>query len=359
MSNTNIPEIPYQVDGCPKSSLRVKNLIGGVPAPLQELRRHACVVGDTSLIGVGARRPLLELMWRSYMVASSLEETKVNGNEKRWRRSGAYDRMDPSEKGAISYFLGMVQCGLVAERVFGVYPLVHVDRVLELSGHKVPRCSRPDLVGYRRAVSGSTTVASGSALFEAKGRTNSGTKAVVASAVKQVKKPPREVESLVGADAIRVASVAHFSDAPIGDKGTKQGSVWRSHLADPDAGGDDQCDLERLRVLVDVAHYLPVVRAFREIEDESRNGGAYRLDVAHDVNGNDFVVASLLQGGVEIAIPGKVYSVLASIEGDLDSKKLEDLRDSVTVELSESFSEVGSVFPAKLNDVQVRWLLDS
>ncbi|NDR52523.1 hypothetical protein [Actinomyces sp. 565] len=265
--------------------------------------------------------------------------------------------MDPSEKVAISYFLGMVQCGLVAERVFGAYPLVHVDRVLALSG-KVLRGSRPDLVGYRRRVSSSGVVFDGSALFEAKGRTNRGTKAVVASAVKQVNDPPREVRSLVGANAIHVASVAHFSDAAIGAKSTKQGSVWRSHLVDPEAGGDDRCDLERLRILVDVAHYLPVVRAFREIEDESRNG-----DVRSEyISGSEFVVANLLGGDLEIAIPGKVYSALAGIEGgraNLSDKKLEALGDTVTVELSESFSEVDSVFPAELNDVQVRWLRDS
>ncbi len=86
-----------------------------------------------------------EMLYRSAIIWSNL----VQNSNARLRRSFAYDALDPSEKGAISYFLGLTIAKLFAERYLHVPWLSHLDVYWStlkplMYGNTG---SRPDLVG--------------------------------------------------------------------------------------------------------------------------------------------------------------------------------------------------------------------
>src|SRR5260221_7068774 len=116
----------------------------------------------------GWSRPLIEMCWRAVMVLANLEPDPVSD---RWRKSDSYLRLDPSEKSAVSYFLGLTQAKITCELLLGVPHLVHLDAVLAMRGMPL-RDSRPDLIGFDPV-----SLAYGIAV-DAKGRTNGRTTAV-------------------------------------------------------------------------------------------------------------------------------------------------------------------------------------
>lgn len=62
-------------------------------------------------------------------------------------RTDAFINLDPTEKGMITYFLGMATCKLFADRLLGVPWLLHIDVFgAQFATHTLGR-SRPDLIG--------------------------------------------------------------------------------------------------------------------------------------------------------------------------------------------------------------------
>lgn len=62
-------------------------------------------------------------------------------------RTAAAGALDPTEKGAVSYFLGMTFCKLVASRLLNIPWMLHVDVARSLLGFPLAGRSRPDLIG--------------------------------------------------------------------------------------------------------------------------------------------------------------------------------------------------------------------
>ena len=87
------------------------------------------------------QRPLLEMCWRALMAQTNL---KPDNSLQAWTKSAAYNRLDPSEKSAVSHFLGMVQSRLLSLRLGYSHP-VHVDRLLQRAGKPLIG-SRPDFL---------------------------------------------------------------------------------------------------------------------------------------------------------------------------------------------------------------------
>jgi hypothetical protein len=80
-------------------------------------------------------------------------------------QSDAYRNLDPSEKSAISYFIGLTSAKLLAQKLFRVNWLMHLDVYQDLLRPVITNGrSRPDLVGFDIAGRWFT--------FEAKGRTH-------------------------------------------------------------------------------------------------------------------------------------------------------------------------------------------
>jgi hypothetical protein len=79
-------------------------------------------------------------------------------------RSDAFKDLDPLEKAAVTYFLGLAVAKLLAARLLSVPWLVHLDRVVHTLGIRLSGRSRPDLIGYGHS--------RGWIVVEAKGRSS-------------------------------------------------------------------------------------------------------------------------------------------------------------------------------------------
>ena len=102
-----------------------------------------------------------EAIFRWSLVRMSLEQY---GSRRLYlQRTNAAKTLDPTEKGAVSYFLGMTFCKLFATKLLNTPWLLHLD----VFGHQLNAVlnsrSRPDLVGMEQATGGWHA-------FECKGR---------------------------------------------------------------------------------------------------------------------------------------------------------------------------------------------
>jgi hypothetical protein len=103
-----------------------------------------------------------EAIFRWSLVRMALEQRGPSGS--RLWRTNAFRSLDPSEKGAVNYFVGMTICKLFAADILGAPWLLHLDVFRDQLNPKILRSrSRPDLVGQE-------TVGSAWHAFESKGR---------------------------------------------------------------------------------------------------------------------------------------------------------------------------------------------
>jgi hypothetical protein len=209
---------------------------GNLPLSLEQLIWAAVTVGATP-ISLGARpRPLAEVSWRSALAAANVAE---DPSANRWVKTDAYWRLDPSEKSAVSYFLGMTQAKFTCAMLLGVPHLIHLDAVLALHG-RTTKESRPDFIGFDFA-SRTYTVA-----VEAKGRTHGRTDAVTEKAKEQAGLLPSIVST---SSTLQVASVASFDTD----------GCWQAYLEDP-PGAYQAVNQQTIEGLL-VAYYRPLVSA--------------------------------------------------------------------------------------------------
>lgn len=131
-------------------------------------------------------------------------------------RSDDYNRADRSEKGSISYYLGLFAAKLGAEMLLNTPWLWHYDTYYHLAHGVGPISRRPDLIG--RTMAGEWIV------VEAKGRTNGWTDRLMASAKSQARTIDRIVHPGGAIDPIdaNVASVSFFD-----------GEGWSLLMEDP------------------------------------------------------------------------------------------------------------------------------
>jgi hypothetical protein len=277
------------------------------------------------------RRPLAEMQWRTGIVAANLRPT---ASGKRWTRSDAYVNLDPSEKSAVSYFLGMAQAAVTTRYLLGYPHLVHVDLLLMHQGSPLSG-RRPDFVAVDPT---STRGGAYSAVVEAKGRSNGFDEGPLDRAKTQVARTP----ALRGLAPIeRVASVAYFDDS----------DHWASVLKDPDGdGGELKLGLESFLFL----YYRTIIEAGRESETWGRTDGLYRFALpdfplefeipellvdAYDVSAE---ISSTKARDEEAAIVRIYYELAASATtapGDFISSRFQD--GANTTMLAELFERHG------------------
>jgi hypothetical protein len=104
-----------------------------------------------------------EALFRWSLLRMALQQGGAMG--RRLRLTSAAKSLDPSEKGAVNYFLGMTICKLFAAKLLGTPWLLHLDIFGPKLRASLAGRSRPDLVG--REVGSNTWHA-----FECKGRTS-------------------------------------------------------------------------------------------------------------------------------------------------------------------------------------------
>ncbi len=139
---------------------------------------------------------LYEALFRFSLVRMALEQFPCSG---RLHRTDAFRALDPTEKGAISYFLGMATCKLFASQLLNTPWLLHLDVFRDQYNAQNLGRSRPDLIG--RDVSGAWHA------FETKGRSS-----VPSSADKR--KAKAQAQRLVSVDdspcSLHIGSIAFF-----------------------------------------------------------------------------------------------------------------------------------------------------
>ena len=158
-----------------------------------------------------------EIVYRAAILFANLREMPSGD----LARSAAYEGLDPSEKGAVSYFMGLTVAKLTAGRLLDVPWLMHLDVYRNELG--LPAGStRPDLLG--RNASGAWVA------MEAKGRTHGLSEVTMTKAKKQV-----EALRSVGGEPITlgVALQAHFG-----------GGMLRCEMRDPEVPDEARLDLK-------------------------------------------------------------------------------------------------------------------
>lgn len=138
-----------------------------------------------------------EALFRISVMRMALEQIPLSN---RLYRTEAFRGLDPTEKGAVSYFLGMAVCKLFATRLLGTPWLLHLDVFRDqLNPAMLGGRSRPDLVGQNATGAWHA--------FETKGRSS-----LPSSTDKN--KAKEQAERLVSVDgtncSLQVGSIAFF-----------------------------------------------------------------------------------------------------------------------------------------------------
>lgn len=272
----------------------LKNGPGSVTTTWPELVHAAITVGRRGWRDVlrHGRYSLFEMSYRAAVLLANLQRSRGQ-----IVKSDAYHALDPSEKAAVSYFIGLTLANLMARRMFKVRWLMHLD-VYQRSLHpSLSASGRPDLVGSSRL--GRWYV------IEAKGRSNGVSKGLVDRAKDQTQK----LRLVCGKQpSARVASVAFFS---------RNGHLTL-RLADPATPRRDAVDwpFSENQFLRD--YYDPFVSLL-----DQAVGLVRPLDPSADwrsdeVEGMEVLFASLPDVDLEVGMTEKLYDVVSSGEATRD-----------------------------------------
>ena len=141
----NMLYIPYETEGFPPNT--VPNGSAKLAVTWDDITWSAMTVGrpDRYAVSQHGSASLYEALFRWSLVKMALER---HGG--RLCRTNAAKTLDPTEKGAVSYFLGMTFCKLFATKLLHVPWLLHLDVCRPELDPVLTGRSRPDLVGQDR-----------------------------------------------------------------------------------------------------------------------------------------------------------------------------------------------------------------
>lgn len=260
--------------------------------PMKRLVWAAATIGGNPFAPrLRKRERALEMKWREAMIRAS-----VPRGPRCFYKSSSYRRLAPSEKGAVSFFLGQAQAKLFAHDFFHVDKFVAYDHYLEY--RKLPRAgTRPDFLGFRGM---QTTIA-----VEAKGRSGY----YDAAAVKTAKMQAESIPGIAGhAQPTAYVHLAYFD-----------GNEWCAYLEDP----PQQPNAPRASVdpgILTLAYYDPIVAAARTGRSELvRIGGVQYVRTSfEDVDTHLLVRADIVElvppdEAINAADPDRLQSSSAAL----------------------------------------------
>ncbi len=265
-----------------------RNGDGFIDTTWPELLHAAITVGRRGWHDVlkHGRYSLFEMLYRAAMLRANLRRSQG-----RIRKSDAYHGLDPSEKAAASYFIGLTLAGLMARRLFGVRWLMHLDVYHNTLQPHLSDSGRPDLVGSEDMRQWY--------VIEAKGRSYGLDRNVVAKAKAQTKK----VRTVCGrAPRLRVASVAYFS----------RGSL-SMHLEDPVGQDVDAIDWDFTENQFLRDYYDPFAALFDQ-NDRSDARDASVAPRSERVSGTDFWIEELPDLDLVVGLEQSVYDIHRSAD---------------------------------------------
>ena len=213
-----MPIIPYTASNFPRSMSTSLHGTHSLSVSWNDLIWSAISVGKRGIDDMLAHGSysIDEILFRNYILWANLwEESDLI------YRSPVYDDLDPTEKGSISYFLGMAIAKLFASSLLFAPWMVHLDRLVDRHTVGLIGRSRPDLVGQDS--SGRWI------LVEGKGRSGGYSKLALDQAKAQV----RQVLHIDGVSPyLRVGAEMCFEDH------------LTMYLDDPESPFQDSVDLE-------------------------------------------------------------------------------------------------------------------
>ncbi|MEK6323336.1 MAG: hypothetical protein AABN33_16975 [Acidobacteriota bacterium] len=196
---------------------------------------------------------VLECLWRLAMVRANLVE-EASG---RLRKSTAFVALDRSEKSAVSYFLGLVFTKLIAERLFGVSWLLHLDVYRQYLDPTLAFNERPDFVG--------TDTSGYWIVIESKGRSGGAPNDLLTKAKRQTRSLRRVAGEL---PILRVAVATYFSRNDL-----------CARIRDPEDFDEGAPDVDIGPETFGRAYYRPLVELLGNLQHERkkdpRNGRSY------------------------------------------------------------------------------------
>lgn len=154
--------IKYNASHFPKSKYG-KKLAGThiLKADWHDIIWAAITVGkrNASEINKHGKYSIYEIISRAMLIWTSLKSSSGY-----LEKSSVYEKMDPTEKGFVSFSLGMTMSKLLASKLLNVHWLEHVANINNSITTRTKTKSRPDLVGLN--------VRKEFVIVEAKGRSN-------------------------------------------------------------------------------------------------------------------------------------------------------------------------------------------
>ncbi len=142
--------IDYESEGFPLGA-PVTNGRSSLNTDWDELLRAALTVGRPSRHHVFQHglASTYEALFRLSLVRMAVEQSGPTA--RRLRRTAAARSLDPSEKGAVNYFLGMAMCKLFSSSLLDAPWMLHLDVFRPLLNPVLNGRSRPDLIGQTRS----------------------------------------------------------------------------------------------------------------------------------------------------------------------------------------------------------------
>ena len=137
--------IAYETEAFPPRT--VANGSADLPVTWDEILWAAVTVGrpNRQYVFRHGAASMYEAVFRWSLVRMALEQSGPRAS--RLRRTTAARTLDPTEKGAVNYFLGMVFCKLFAAKLLNTPWLLHLDVFRPALNSVLTGRSRPDLVG--------------------------------------------------------------------------------------------------------------------------------------------------------------------------------------------------------------------
>ena len=145
-----MPNIAYETEGFPAAA-PIANGAADLTPTWSDLLWAGITVGrpNRQFVFQHGLASVYEALFRWSLIRMTLEETGVL--MPRFARTTAARSLDPSEKGAVNYFLGMTLCKLFSAELLDAPWLLHLDVFRpQLDAVLIGR-SRPDLVGQTQA----------------------------------------------------------------------------------------------------------------------------------------------------------------------------------------------------------------
>jgi len=278
MTSPRRVDIEYESEGF-AAGAAVANGKATLSTNWNELLWAALTVGrpNRQYVFKNGNASMYEAVFRLSMLRMALEQNSPASW--RLRRTDAAKTLDPSEKGAVNYFLGLVVCKLFADRLLNAPWMMHLDIWRSQLGAVLTGRSRPDLVGKIRG--GNSWIA-----LECKGR---------------VSKPDSDSKNKAKDQALRLVSVNGVAPSlHIGGFAYFRSDVLRFYWRDPTPERPIKNPIQVVIVESDWRYYygpvLDLIRASWSSRTEAPNEILFPVEGLDMQIGIDPVVLKLLEG---------------------------------------------------------------